>query len=151
MVSLRDGKALEPLSVNETSPNINSKEKPQKQDHDLTSNTNTSKKRKAPEHSDEAENPAPVRPSTPPAGLQSELADEPNYERTPGRDGPIKSERSCADPDIKPFKGPPGKKVRKTRREKEDEYTQFAFENEGHTFHEYLTSIQLRSALLTSG
>lgn len=57
-------------------------------------------------------------------------------ERTPGRDGPIKEERHDCEPDIKPFKGEKGHKVRKTHWEKEEEYRQFAFENEGHTFHE---------------
>ncbi|KAG4414369.1 hypothetical protein IFR04_012506 [Cadophora malorum] len=57
-------------------------------------------------------------------------------EHTPGRDGPIKEEWHLASPDIKPFKGPPGKKVRKTAHEKNEEYKQFIRENEGHMFHE---------------
>lgn len=62
---------------------------------------------------------------------------EETREHTPGRDGPIKEERRSASPDIKPFKGPPGKKVRKTAHEKNEEYKQFIRENEGHMFHEY--------------
>lgn len=57
-------------------------------------------------------------------------------ERTPGREGPIKEDRRDCDPDIKPFKGEKGHKVRKTAQEKEEEYRQFAFQNEGRTFHE---------------
>lgn len=54
---------------------------------------------------------------------------------TPGRVGPIRRTSFSVEPDIKPFKGPPGKKVRKTYQEKQDEYAQFALENEGHCFH----------------
>lgn len=119
-----------------SSHSIGTKEKPHEQDPNIRSNS--SKKRKAPEPDDEKEDASEIRPSTPPpAGLKSELEDEPDYERTPGRDGRIKKDRSSVEPDIKPFKGPPGKKVRKTRSEKNEEYIQFALENEGHLFHEY--------------
>lgn len=133
MASLRNGKVLRPTS---TSDNANSKETRHEPSHKPTSNTG--KKRKALEAEEETENTSTNRPSTPtPAVRKSEPADNPDYEKTPGRDGPIKSEKNCPEPDIKPFKGPPGKKVRKTHWEKEEEYKQFALENEGHTFHEY--------------
>ncbi|CZT45759.1 uncharacterized protein RSE6_06101 [Rhynchosporium secalis] len=57
-------------------------------------------------------------------------------ERTPGRDGPVKEENFDLKPDIKPFKGEKGHKVRKTAREKEEEYVKFVLENEEHPFHE---------------
>lgn len=57
-------------------------------------------------------------------------------EHTPGRDGPIKEEVRGLSPKIKPFKGEKGHKVRKSFREKEDEYGQFCLENEGHMFHD---------------
>ncbi|KAH6721737.1 hypothetical protein BKA61DRAFT_505885 [Leptodontidium sp. MPI-SDFR-AT-0119] len=66
----------------------------------------------------------------------AEEATEENREHTPGRDGPIKEERRSVTPDIKPFKGEPGKKVRKTAYEKNEEYKKFIRENEDHTFHE---------------
>jgi hypothetical protein len=60
----------------------------------------------------------------------------PGYERTPGRVGPIKPEdRNCRQ-SIEPFKGPKGKKVRKTAWEKDEEFKQFAREHESHPFHE---------------
>lgn len=70
-------------------------------------------------------------PATPPPKPKEQ-------KRTPGRIGPIKRESSSLLPDIKPFKGPPGKKVRKTHYEKEKEYTQFIRENEEHPFYEYV-------------
>ena len=71
-------------------------------------------------------------PSTPPPAKSK--VDQ--HETTPGRVGPIKCIPSPDNPDIKAFKGPPGKKVRKTWYEKEEEYKQFIRENEGHYFHE---------------
>lgn len=65
-----------------------------------------------------------------------------NREQTPGREGPIKPEDFSCEPDIKPFKGEKGKKVRKTVWEKEEEYRQFAFENENHVFHEYVLHLR---------
>jgi hypothetical protein len=56
-------------------------------------------------------------------------------QRTPGRVGPVKKDCNCK-PDIKPFKGEPGHKVRKSASEKEQEYTDFVMKHEGHTFHE---------------
>ncbi len=109
--------------------------------------SNIGKKRKAELEIPEEENKENFgRPSTPPPAASkvattplndSELAHLPSYERTPGRVGPIKEERFDVKPDIKPFKGPPGKKVRKTAWEKEEEYKQFALENEDYVFHEY--------------
>ena len=75
------------------------------------------------------------RPSTPPPATPLQLT---QHEKTPGRVGPIKPTLFSAEPDIKPFKGPRGKKVRKTWQEKEDEYAQFARENEDHCFHEFV-------------
>jgi len=108
---------------------------------------NIKKKRKAENEVPEEDNKENVeRPSTPPPTASkvsttplndSELAHLSSYERTPGRVGPIKEEKFDVKPDIKPFKGPPGKKVRKTAWEKEEEYKQFALENEDHVFHEY--------------
>ncbi|KAK0107469.1 hypothetical protein ONS96_003282 [Cadophora gregata f. sp. sojae] len=46
----------------------------------------------------------------------TEEATKVGREHTPGRDGPIKEEQRSASPDIKSFKGPPGKKDRLGRR-----------------------------------
>lgn len=73
---------------------------------------------------------------TPTTPRSKQVVEEDHRERTPGRDGPIKEEQRGLKPDIKPFKGPPGKKVRKTPYEKNEEYRQFCRENEGHPFHE---------------
>jgi hypothetical protein len=97
----------------------------------------SSKKRKAEDAAPAEDNKENVdRPSTPPPA-ESKISSEPaQHERTPGRVGPIKKESHDCKPDIKPFKGPPGKKVRKTRWEKNEEYRQFALEHEEHPFHE---------------
>ena len=58
-----------------------------------------------------------------------------NPPRTPGRIGPIKPKCHC-EPDIKPFKGEPGHKIRKSFAEKEKEYKDFILNHEGHAFHE---------------
>ncbi|KAF2653770.1 hypothetical protein K491DRAFT_717738 [Lophiostoma macrostomum CBS 122681] len=60
---------------------------------------------------------------------------EEQHPRTPGRVGPVKQSCSC-EPDIKPFRGEPGHKVRKSAWEKEKEYTDFVKQHEGHMFHE---------------
>jgi hypothetical protein len=131
MVSPRSGKALEAdrdnKRVNKPQTTI-SQQKP-----------NVGKKRKAEDEIPEEDNKENIeRPSTPPPteSGESELAHLPSYERTPGRVGPIKPENFDVSPDIKPFKGPPGKKVRKTAREKDEEYKQFVRENKDHVFHE---------------
>jgi hypothetical protein len=101
-----------------------------------TKTASANKKRKASEASSSAdyqENVPP--PSTPPPESNTPANLERN-EKTPGRVGPIKHSDHSLDPDIKPFKGPPGKKVRKTPHEKNEEYRQFALDNEDHTFHE---------------
>ena len=149
MVSLRNGKALQPQNSQskvKVNAGTDAKAEPTKeqQEEAQKSASNSSKKRKATEQEVETEiepeDESDKRPSTPPpaAGLPSELADEPNYEKTPGRDGPIKKEDFTVNPDIKPFKGPKGKKVRKTYEEKEEENTQFALDNENYIFHEYV-------------
>jgi hypothetical protein len=75
------------------------------------------------------------RNATPPPS-QSENSDESKPSvNTPGRVGPIRKTSFSCKPDIKPFKGPPGKKVRKTAQEKDEEYKKFALENEKHVFH----------------
>ena len=74
----------------------------------------------------------------PPAELKAEPKE---HEKTPGRVGPIKRTSFSVSPDIKPFKGPPGKKVRKTWYEKEEEYKQFIRDTELHPFHEYVFSM----------
>jgi len=137
MVSLRNRTALEESNSNpkaEGSQTSKSQQKP-----------NVSKKRKAENEAQEDHNEENLhRPSTPPAASkvwspqpgESELAHLPSYERTPGRVGPIKTVNFDIKPDIKPFKGPPGKKVRKTAWEKDQEYKQFVRENEGHVFHQ---------------
>lgn len=104
----------------------------------------TTKKRKASEEEDKEE-------STLEAGDKSEEINQESTpppppeirerERTPGRVGPIKKEDFSLEPDIKPFKGPKGKKVRKTFQEKEEEYAQFVLTNEGHPFHEYVLTL----------
>lgn len=94
------------------------------------------RKRKASEIShDEKENEPSQRPKTPPTPEEYPHKAARN-ETTPGRVGPIKKEDFSLKPDIKPFKGPPGHKVRKTRQEKNEEYRQFAREHEDHIFHE---------------
>jgi hypothetical protein len=138
MASLRSRTALEETNSNpkaERSQTSKSQQKP-----------NVSKKRKAENEAQEDHNEENLhRPSTPPAASkvwsspqpgESELAHLPSYERTPGRVGPIKTVNFDIKPDIKPFKGPPGKKVRKTAWEKDQEYKQFVRENEGHVFHQ---------------
>jgi hypothetical protein len=72
-------------------------------------------------------------PSTPPPPEQSK-----EHEKTTGRVGPVIRISFSPSPDIKPFKGPPGKKVRKTRAEKNEEYKQFIREHENHPFHAYV-------------
>lgn len=74
---------------------------------------------------------------TPEREISKEEKELKPYETTPGRDGPIKPGGNFdCKLDIAPFKGPPGKKVRKTAREKDEEYRKFGRENEGHCFHE---------------
>jgi hypothetical protein len=68
------------------------------------------------------------RPQTPPPADEKEP-------RTPGCVGPVKKECQCK-PDIKPLKGEPGHKVRKSAWEKEKEYTDFVKQHEGHMFHQ---------------
>ncbi|RDW91670.1 hypothetical protein BP5796_02835 [Coleophoma crateriformis] len=82
------------------------------------------RKRKAEESEEETK---ANRPSTPPPAKVTKTGEpEQKIITTPGRIGPIKkTSRDCEpdiEPDIKPFKGPPGKKVRKTYKEKDDEY-----------------------------
>ncbi|RDW60599.1 hypothetical protein BP6252_11982 [Coleophoma cylindrospora] len=99
-----------------------------------------SRKRKA-EESGAAEEETD-RPSTPPPAKATKTAEpEQKIITTPGRVGPIKPTLHDCSPDIKPFKGPPGKKVRKTAQEKAAEYKKFVLENEGHAFNEYISII----------
>jgi hypothetical protein len=109
MVSLRSGTKLQNGNTNTAKPpNMNP--------------APANKKRKAPEASPptiDQENIPP--PSTPPLDENSP-ADRQRNEKTPGRVGPIKNSDHSLDPDIKLFKGPPGKKVRKTPHEKNEEY-----------------------------
>jgi len=115
MVSLRSGKAVKDTT--------GSKKAESSQKTKTQPKANISKKRKAEAEAPEAEDKEnEARPSTPPSKSKvsapplgdSELANMPGYERTPGREGPIEPENFDVEPDIKPFKGPPGKKVRKT-------------------------------------
>ncbi|TVY82924.1 hypothetical protein LSUE1_G002266 [Lachnellula suecica] len=122
MTSLRSGTVLKDSNKPITNPA-------------KTPQASTSKKRKAQEEppiEDNKENVA--RPATPPA--ESKFSSAKTCERTPGRVGPIKEDDRSLSPDIKPFKGTKGQKVRKTAHEKNEEYRQFARENEGHMFHE---------------
>lgn len=85
-----------------------------------------------------------MNPLSTPERQKPHLSAEPKaeaeeLERTPGRLGPIKPKDFSVTPDIKPFKGPKGKKVRKTAHEKNEEYTQFIRENESHCFHQYVS------------
>jgi hypothetical protein len=130
MVSLRSGKAVNGSSTSKKSEG-SQKPKPQQK-------ANISKKRKAETEAPEEDKENEVRPSTPPPKPKapapplgdSELANMPGYERTPGRVGPIKPEDRNCRPNIEPFKGPKGKKVRKTAWEKDEEFKQFAREHE---------------------
>lgn len=75
------------------------------------------------------------RPSTP--TNPDTMSGFPRNERTPGRVGPITPRTFDApEPDIKPFKGPPGKKVRKTRWETDEEYKQYIRATPEHRFHD---------------
>jgi hypothetical protein len=143
MVSTRSGTTLK---ASNRGINKNAAEAPARSTK-LQQAANIKNKRKAENEVPEEENkenygrlstppPAALEVSTTPPN-DSELAHLPSYERTPGRVGPIKELKLDVEPDIKPFKGPPGKKVRKTAWEKEEEYKQFALENEDHVFHEY--------------
>ena len=104
----------------------------------------SSKKRKAfdipndDEDKENKENKQNANPRVTPPPAKSPAQTKPvESQTTPGRIGPIKPEANFdLSPEIKPFKGPKGKKVRKTFQEKEDEYRQFGLENEGHCFHE---------------
>lgn len=51
-------------------------------------------------------------------------------------------------PDIKPFKGEPGHKVRKTAHEKNEEYKQHIRDNEGHTFHQIYISVMTKVVMV---
>ncbi|KUJ23237.1 uncharacterized protein LY89DRAFT_680024 [Mollisia scopiformis] len=129
MVSLRSGKVLEESNKQPTKPAT-------------LPRAPVSKKRKAEEAEsteNEKENLTPAAAVEPTVSKNNATPPPPEpkeYERTPGRIGPIKKKDFSIEPNIKPFKGPPGKKVRKTFEEKEEEYAQFARENEGHCFHE---------------
>jgi hypothetical protein len=143
MVSTRSGTILKASNRNSNKTAANAPAPSEKSQQP----SNIGKKRKAEHEVSEVENKENFgRPSTPPPAASkvsttppndSELAHLPSYERTPGRVGPIKEMKFDVKPDIKPFKGPPGKKVRKTAWEKDEEYKQFALENEDHVFHEY--------------
>jgi hypothetical protein len=138
MVSTGSGNAINDYSQNAsktTGTQRSPASKKRKSDAQETQQHPVNKKSK-----NEAQEPPPTEenkenvdpPSTPPP-VESKVDQR---ETTPGRVGPIKCLPSPANPDIKPFKGPPGKKVRKTWYEKEQEYKQFIRENEGHPFHE---------------
>ena len=63
------------------------------------------------------------RPSTPDPGSKVEEGKTSQENpSTPGRVGPIKRVSYDVEPNIAPFKGPKGKKVRKSAYEKEQEY-----------------------------
>lgn len=82
---------------------------------------------------DKENNPHPSTPSA-----KSTEAYEPlGRKTTPGRFGPVKPLRfDILSPKIKPFKGPKGSKVRKTRWEKDQEYKQHIRDTPDHVFHE---------------
>jgi len=142
MVSLRDGKTVG-TDNDKIVKTPDAKERTRSDGKNaidaLPSSAIQSKKRKTPPDEDK-ENASP--PSTPksksPQSSAEIEAGSREYEKTPGRKGPIKEDDHSVKPDIKPFKGPRGKKVRKTVHEKNQEYTQFCLENEGHVFHEYV-------------
>jgi hypothetical protein len=124
MVSLRSGTKLQNGNTNAAkSSNMNP--------------APANKKRKAPEASSPASDQENVPPpSTPPPEPNTPANPERN-EKTPGHVGPIKHSDNSLNPDIKPFKGPPEKKVRKTPHEKNEEYKQFALGHEDHIFHDF--------------
>jgi hypothetical protein len=68
-----------------------------------------------PEISQAEEDKENAAPPTTPSSKSKNTFGLSRHKKTPGRDGPIKIEQDCPSPDIKPFKGPPGKKVRKTQ------------------------------------
>lgn len=158
MVTLRDGKVLEEVDINsklKASPrevnnkNGNSstlgkprsaqKEKSKKRkslSEDENSEGATRKKQERPTPDRQKKTIEPETSTPIDVSLGRYTRDHIDREHTPGREGPIKEDDDDCEPDIKPFKGEKGHKVRKTPCEKEEEYQQFAFENEGHTFHE---------------
>lgn len=114
----------------------------------------TSKKRKAEEPLPSVEEVRENdRPTTPPSSKSKSDVESKEHEKTPGRVGPIKPRSFSTSPNIQPFKGPPGKKVRKTRHEKDEEYKQFIRDNEKHIFHEYVNIpySKLDRSILTLG
>ncbi|PVH68753.1 hypothetical protein DL98DRAFT_662030 [Cadophora sp. DSE1049] len=155
MVTLRDGsKTVLAESSEKTSSTPNSKESgamgkkrkaedqnPVEEDKENVGPESATKSRKLVVDGEkgEADDASPARDDEEDAEhskAMTEASTEEARDHTPGRDGPIKEERRSASPDIKPFKGPPGKKVRKSAWEKNEEYKQFIRENEGHMFHE---------------
>ncbi|CAG8952491.1 hypothetical protein HYFRA_00001238 [Hymenoscyphus fraxineus] len=84
----------------------------------------------------EESKPEASKPQTPTKTPPSPTPAAKPYEKTPGRVGPIREDDMSIKFDIKPFKGPKGKKVRKTAQEKDDEYGRLCLETPGHTFHE---------------
>lgn len=141
MASLHDGKALKDSNeglANTSKPQSPASKKGKRKAEETQPAPCENKKRKAgdaPPIEEDKENTSP--PSTP--VKQETQSEAKEHEKTPGRVGPVKPRTRCPSPDIKPFKGPPRKKVRKTRAEKDEEYRQFARENEDHWFHEYVS------------
>jgi hypothetical protein len=131
MVSTRKSTVLKPRNKQATTPNAKSRQ------------PSASKKRKVDEALPAEENKenAPSKASknsrnaTPPPTETNKPDESKPSVNTPGRVGPIRKTSFSCEPDIKPFKGPPGKKVRKTAQEKDEEYKKFALENEKHVFH----------------
>ena len=111
MVSLPSGTILKDTTSNKNG----TKTTTPKSQHPLTS-----KKRKpqeAPPTEEDKEN--VYQPSTPPPAESKASSEPAQHEKAPRRVGPIKKESFNCEPGIKPFKGPPGKKVRKTAYEKD--------------------------------
>lgn len=136
--ALRDGSENPAKPADTRQPPASSKRKSQVEDAQSPS-ISKNKRVKAEElvpAEDDKENIG--RPTTPPAQSKTEVEPQ-QHEKTPGRVGPIINLPSPGKPDIKPFKGPKGQKVRKTWYEKEEEYKQFIRENPGHVFHEYVS------------
>ncbi|KAH8594006.1 hypothetical protein B0O99DRAFT_625740 [Bisporella sp. PMI_857] len=103
--------------------------KKRKAEHDLPQGYTTTKKEKFVKKEEPPAWKVEARSATPPP------ASEPKKITTPGRVGPIRRTSFSCTPNILPFKGTKGKKVRKTAAEKDAEYKQFVLENEQHVFH----------------
>ncbi|PSK56755.1 hypothetical protein B9Z65_6379 [Elsinoe australis] len=127
-VPRRDSLQASPVQKKKASPESRKKSSKQSNEQQKPS-TSKSPPNEPPQNK---ENEEPTRPSTPPTTSTPAHRNE----KTPGRVGPDLPEKMGLSPDIAPFKGPKGNKVRKTPAEKSAVYDQFILNNPEHCFHE---------------